>query len=190
MSWSSTWAIVALLITSSIAFFTLYREKPEEKPAQSRLKRNAKMVLCMLTGLVLIAGVFQILWADREGQKNEKKHAEEHDADKKQIAGLGRSVQTLNDANQTQYDRNQAELHKLQDQLNEIKIGKASEELRKKIGLLEAQLDKSLAPKPKAKLDFGFYDADLKKDEIRSNMYIPADGTLYISVLWLRTTRK
>jgi hypothetical protein len=60
--------------------------------------------------------------------------------------------------------------------LNEIKNSKSSEELRKKMAVLQAQLDKSLVAKPKAKLEFGFYDSDLKPHEVRLTKYIPVDA--------------
>lgn len=167
MSWSSIWAVVALLFTSIIAVIAIYREKPDENAEQSLLKRRAKPILYALTGLALFAGLSQIWRTDRENQNNEKKRSQEREADKQQITGLQQSVGTLKESNQTQYDRNLAELHTLQKQLNDIKIDKASEELRKKIAALEAQLDKSMAPKPKAKLDFSFYENNMRIGEIQ-----------------------
>jgi hypothetical protein len=176
MSWSSIWAVVALLFTSIIAVIAIYREKPDDNAEQLLLKRRAKPILYALTGLALFAGVSQIWRTDRENQNNEKKRSQERETDKQQIAGLQQSVGTLKESNQSQYDRNLAELHTLQKQLNDIKIDKASEELRKKIAALEAQLDKSMAPKPKAKLDFSFYENNMKIGEIHKSKYIPVEG--------------
>jgi hypothetical protein len=46
----------------------------------------------------------------------------------------------------------------------------------KKIATLEAQLDKSMAPKPKAKLDFSFYENNIKVGEVHKSEYIPVEG--------------
>ena len=102
MSWSSIWAVVALLFTSIIAVIAIYREKPDENSEHSSLKRRAKPILYVLTGLALFAGVFQIWRTDHENQNSETKRSREREADKQQIAGLQQSVGTLKESNQMQ----------------------------------------------------------------------------------------
>jgi hypothetical protein len=169
MNRSSWLAIAALVVTSLVAIIALVREKQEETRDRSTLKRLSKPVLYTLTVVAAIFGIFQI-WA------SEKEHETEHRVDSQKVGELTGSVKTLTETNKTQYETNEANLRKVQDQLNEIKVSKATEDLRKKMAVLQGQLDKSLAPKPKAKLQFGFYDSDLKIGEVRLDRYIPAEG--------------
>jgi hypothetical protein len=118
----------------------------------------------------------QIWKADKESRNAERIHNKEHDDDQLKIAALQQSVTILGQDNLREHDQDVTELHKLQDQVTELKLGKLTEEDRKKISLLEAQLKQALAPKPKAKLEFGFAYANMKKGEIRKDMYAPANG--------------
>lgn len=176
MSWSAFLSVVLLLIPTLLAVYATYRDKPSEPSAGGVLRRHPKPFLYSAAGLAFILGVSQIIWTNRDNKKNESDRASEHHADELQIAALEKAVTTLNDTNQKQYERNQTELSKLRDQLNKIDRNQLTENDKKEIALLQTELNKSMAPKPKAKLDFTFWDSDLKRGEIRPNRYIPAEG--------------
>jgi hypothetical protein len=178
MTWSSVLSVVLLLIPTLVAVYATYRDKPSEPSANGLLKRHPKPFLYSAAALAFILGVSQIIWTNRDNKKNESDRAAEHRSDELQIAGLEKAVTTLKDTNQTQYERNQIELGKLRDQLNKIDKNQLTVNDKKEIALLQRELNESMAPKPKAKLDFTFWDSDLKKGEIRANRYIPADGKL------------
>jgi hypothetical protein len=175
MSGSSIWAIAVLVVASAVTFITLITEKQEqETPAGLRKWRRTTLVV--LTTMALILGLGQIIKSGKESRKAEKDHATEHDADKAQISILQRSLTMLGQVNQTQYDRSQGVLRELQGQVTQLKLGKLTEEDRKKISSLEAQLKAAMAPKPKAKLAFGFYEPVMKQGDVRVEKYFSVEG--------------
>jgi hypothetical protein len=140
------------------------REKKEEE-SLTRLRKWRKAILVGLTIVALIVGLGQIRKSDRESRKAEKDHIKEHGEDQRQNSVLQQSIKSLHEENQLQYDRNQNVLHDLQQQVAQLKLGKLTAEDREKISVLEAQLKAALAPKPKAKMAFGFYEPNMKKGD-------------------------
>ncbi len=188
MNGSSIWAVAVLLFASVVTFITLITEKKEEG-SPTGLRKWRRTTLVVLTSMALILGLGQIIKSDKESRKAENEHANEHDADKSQIAILQRSVTLLGQVNQTQYDRNQAVLRELQDKVNQLKMGKLTEEDRKKISSLEAQLKAAAAPKPKAKLAFGFCEPVIKKSDIRVEKHFSIEGqVLKLDLVILNTS--
>ncbi len=175
MNESSIWAIAALLFAALIAVFSLLTEKKEREIHPSWLRRCRRPILYSLSVAALVVGVGQIRKTDREAHEADTKHAIEHNTDQQKISGLQDSVNMLTKVNEIQYERNRDELVKLRDQVNDLKLAKLTEEDRKKIATLETQLDKALAPKPRANLQFSFDASDLNKGEVRSTLYVPID---------------
>ena len=188
MNGSSIWAIAILLVASVVTFITLITEKKEEE-RPTGLRKWRKTILVVLTIMALILGLGQIIKSDKESRKAEKDHIKEHGDDERQISVLQQSITSLHQDNQTQYDRSQAVLRELQDQVTQLKLGKLTEEDRKKISALEAQLQAALAPKPKAKMAFGFYEPDMKKDDnLRVEKYFSIEGEVLKLNLALHNT--
>jgi hypothetical protein len=184
MNGSSIWAIAALFVATAISIYTLFSEEQKLEVLPPRTRRWRKPVLSFLTVAAFVVGIVQIRKADREAHKANDDHTTEHTADQQQISGLRESVNTLTSVNQIQYERNRDELLKLQDRVNELKLAKLTQEDRKKIADLESQLDKALAPKPKANLKVGFYQPNLQRGQIVSTLDLPAnDGVVKFSFL-------
>lgn len=177
MNGSSVLTMVALVVACLVSAFSLFTEKREQEVIIGHtLRRYRKPVLYVFTALTFVFGTWQIWRADKDSRNAEKKHSAEREADGKRISGLQSGITTLTQVNETQYQRNQEQLRGLRDEILKLKLGKLTEQDRAKITSLEAQLDKALAPKPKAVLDFGFYYPDLKQGETRKDLYVTSNG--------------
>jgi hypothetical protein len=183
-------AIAVLLVATLVTAFTLVTEKKEKEKNPEPLRVWRKPILYILTVLAFVVGAVQIRKADRETREADAKHIGEHSADQQKISGLQDSVSTLLNVNKTQYDRNQDQLRELRDQVLQLKLGKLTEEDRKKIAVLEAELEKALAPKPKAKIDFSFYDPKMKRARSQRQGTSHQPEMLCRSDSWPRTTLK
>jgi hypothetical protein len=169
VSLSSWLSIVALIIASVSAFIALLKEK-----RQRRGKRWHRNVLFGLTLCSLSVGIFLIRQTSKESARSEAQHQLDRKGDKEQIAGLTQAVETQTNNNETQYLRYMAEIHRLQDQLTDLKKLAATEEMRRKMDALRVQLDKALAPTPKAKLEPGFWTTGIQ-DEVVTQIYSPVE---------------
>jgi hypothetical protein len=169
VSASSWWSIAALFLTSASAFIALLKEKREK-----RGKRWHRNVLLAFTALGLVVGVFLIRQTSKDASASDQQHQRERQKDVEQIAGLTQSIETQTKNNELQYLRNRDEVHRLQDQLTDLQKQVATEELRKKMDALRVQLDKALAPTPRARLQTGFWMEGIG-DELRTETYAPAD---------------
>lgn len=170
MTLSSWLSIAALIVTSASGFIALLKEKREK-----RGKRWHRNVLFFLTAGGLIVGVALIMQTSRETNKTEAQHRLDRQSDKEQIAGLNQSIETQIRNNETQYSRNIDEIHRLQEQLTELEKHVATEETRKKMDALRAQLEKALAPAPKAKLEPSFWVSPVQEGVV-TEIYAPVDG--------------
>jgi hypothetical protein len=168
--------MAALVVACMVSVFSLFTERREREVIIGHtLRRYRKPVLYVFTALTLIFGAWQIWRADKDSRDADKKHAAEREVDGKQISSLQSGIATLGQVNETQYQRNRDELHGLRDEILQLKLGKLTEQDRQKIADLEARLDKALAPKPKAVLDFGFFYPHLKQGEIRKDLYVTSN---------------
>jgi hypothetical protein len=173
---TSAWlSIVALFVTAASAIVSLVKEHQERRERNEQNTRQWHWhVRLGLTLLGFFTGVILIVLSARSSKASEDKHVQERAADKQQIAGLSQAVETQIQNNETQYLRHQKELGSLRDQVTDLKKDIATEDLRKKIESLEGRLDKSLAPRPLAKLQSSFWRADLRNEPIRE-IYAPVD---------------
>lgn len=178
MSGTFWWSIAALFLTSLGAITSLLKEKTDEQPERERKRKRIRNVLAVMTGLGFTLGVVQGYRSDVDKKTNETKHKQERDTDAQRIAGLNQSIETQIQNNETQYSRHQQELHRLQDQLSELRKDVATQELRRRMAKLQQQLDKELSPKPKAKLDFTFFQPGAGEREVVSNVYAPVEANV------------
>jgi len=125
-----------------------------------------------------MAGVVLIVFSSVGNKANEVKHAQERDTDKQQIAGLNQAIETQIQNNERQYLRHQQELLALRDQVTDLKKDVATQELRKKMAILQARIDKTLTPRPLAKLQSGFLQTLGTENEIVDEIYAPVDGSV------------
>lgn len=177
MNESSIWAIFVLLVTALVAVFALLTEKREIEINPSFFRRWRKRGFYLLAVAAFVIGATQIWKADKESRKAERNHDKEHQQDQQQISNLQESVKTLGEVNDKQYQRNQEQLEKVRQEVTSLKQAKMTEEDRKKIAALEDELNKAMAPKPKAALDFGFfYPYLLKGEKPRKDMFLTSNG--------------
>jgi hypothetical protein len=172
------WSIAALALTSASAITALLKEKPDETPSRERKRRITRNILLALTALGLVIGIRQAHSADADSRKSDEKHRVERETDAQRIAGLTQAIETQTKNNETQYGRHQQELHRLQDQLSDLKKDVATQELRKRMAMLQQQLDKELSPKPKAKLDFTFWQSGAIAREVVTSFYAPVQSNV------------
>ena len=167
-----------MLFTTCIGIVAIAREKPEALPIFG-FRKHSKKFLYALTFAAFVGGAFQIWRTDNE-------HIREHKEDRTQIDTLTGSVNSLKETNQKQYENGQEQLRKqdensqkqlrtLQDKFTELKVEVTTEELRKKLGTVQSQLAQYLAPKPKPKIAFSFYEPDSKIEDVETEQYVPAD---------------
>jgi hypothetical protein len=172
---ASAWlTIIVLLIGFGLSLIDIRREWQE----RSKEKRKFRYGKVLLTTLSFAAGIGLVFFTARETDTTEG-------ANVRQIANLQGAVDNQTKNNQIQYDRNQGELGKIQGQLADIKTEFATEELRKKITILEGQLDKSLAPAPKASLQLTFFPTGPATDGVPApvtDIILPVgdDGVVHI----------
>jgi hypothetical protein len=144
---ASAWlTIIVLFFGFGLSVIDIRREWHE----RNKEKKRFRYWKIALTTLSFAAAIGLVFFTARETDTIERANAE-------QTAKLQGAVETQTRNNQVQYDRNQSELGKIQGQLADIRTGFATEELRRKIATLEGQLDKSLAPAPKASLQLTFF---------------------------------
>jgi len=177
MGVSSWLSIFALAVPSAIAVVSLVKESQERREKGEHPKRWHWYVRFVLTAVGFVAGVILIYLSALSGKSNETRHSQERDSDKQQIAGLNQAIETQIRNNETQYLRHQKELGSLHDQMADLKKDIATQDLRKKMEALQARLDRSLAPKPLAKLETGFWQSGIR-DELPTEIYAPVDGNI------------
>jgi hypothetical protein len=155
---ASAWVvIIVLLLGFGLSSIDIRREWHE----RSNEKRKFRYGKVVLTTLSLATGIGLVFFTARETDSTAQANAQP-------TASLQGAVDNQTKNDQVQYDRNQAELGKIQDQLADLKTQVATEELRKKITTLEGQLDKSLAPAPKASLQLTFFPTGPAPDGVPS----------------------
>lgn len=178
MSVSSWLSILALAGTSAIAVVSLIKESQERREkGEDRPRRWHWHVRLTLTAVGFVAGAILIYLSALSSKANETRHNQERDSDKQQIAGLNQAIETQIRNNETQYLRHQKELGSLHDQVADLKKDIATQDLRKKMEALQARLDKSLAPRPLAKLEAGFWESGIQND-LPTEIYAPLDGNV------------
>jgi hypothetical protein len=178
MSANFFWSIAALLLTSTGAIVALLKEKSEEQLNRERRRKFIRNVLLVLTVLGFVIGSHQAYRTDADNRTSEEKHRTERATDAQRIAGLNQAIETQTRNNEAQYERHQQELHRLQDLLNDLKTDVATQELRTRMAKLQSQLDKELAPKPRAKLDFTFWQPVMAEREVLTSVYAPVDNNV------------
>jgi hypothetical protein len=92
-----------------------------------------------------------------------------------QITELNNSIATLQSVNKTQHEQDLVELQRVNSQLSDLKTGIATEELRKKMSVLQSELDQYLKSNPKIELESGLWTS--QNDPLVSELYIPVEGT-------------
>jgi hypothetical protein len=172
------WSVLALLLTSVGAIIALLKEKSEKQSKSERNRKIIRAVLLVLIVLGFMIGVHQAYRTDSDSRASDEKHRTERGIDAQRIAGLNQAIETQTKNNEAQYERHQQELHRLQDLLNELKTDVATQELRKRMATLQSQLDKELAPKPRAKLDFTFWQPGMAEREVLTSVYAPVDDNV------------
>lgn len=173
MSGSSWLAIFALALTSIGSVVALMREKKDDDSQDRHVRRKLKHVLFVLPFAGLILGILNTLNVSRQTRQSEARHKDERKADHDEIVALNAAIQTLNSNDQLQYERHQKQLSVLNDKFAELKKDIATEDLRKKLQTVQGLLDKSLAPRPKAKLEVGFSNGPL--NDLSSTIYAPME---------------
>ena len=92
-----------------------------------------------------------------------------------EIKGLTDSVKTLQTINETQHSQDLAALQKVNDQLAELKTSARTEELRRKMGALQGEIDQYMKANPKTELESGLW---VSQDEpLALEKYISVEGT-------------
>lgn len=172
MSGTAWWSILALAVASLSSVISLLKEKRAKHG--SRWHRYALLTLTLIgfgAGAILIHG------ADAEAKASEGKHKDERATDQQRIADLKDAIAIQISNNETQYDRNQDQLQGVRKQLADLQTQVATEELRKKMTALQGQLDKALAPTPKAQVEPSFWEAAVQ-DQTVSDIYAPVEGNV------------
>src|SRR5882724_6049542 len=168
--------IMSVAVPSVIAVISLAKESQEKKDEHPRRWHWHTRLVLSLIGLVV--GLVLAIRGETSKLKSESTHRTERESDKQQITKLQQSVEIQIQNNDKQYERHQTELHNLQDQLIDLKKDIATEDLRKKMGILQGQLDKALADKPKAKLETSFFLEDDTGDPILHERYVPVENNI------------
>ena len=143
---ASSWITIGVLAIGALLSLSEVWKDWNERGSRKRTFRSIKIGL---TFLAFIIGAILVVRTSKETSKAESDS-------RLQIQGLQSTVSAEIANSDRQYSRNQLELHRLRDELSELKTETATVELRKKITMLESQLDKSLAPVPKSVPGFQF----------------------------------
>jgi len=180
---ASAWLTIGvLLIGFGLSLIDIRREWHE----RSKEKTKFRYWKIVLTTLSFAAAIGLVFFTAKETDTAERANAA-------QTAKLQGAVENQTKNNQVQYERNQAELGKIQGQLTDIKTEFATEELRKKITTLEGQLDKSLAPAPKASLQLTFFPTGPATEGVPApvtDTILPVgdDGIVHIEFMVINST--
>jgi hypothetical protein len=172
----------AQVFVATIAFVGIWKDWHEKNKRDQIHSKHVYVFLTLLT--------FGLLTLTLIDTQNTRKHAAEAKIESRdEIKRLETAVSIESANNDKQYDRNQKELLGLRDQVSDLKTESATTELRKKITTLEAQLDKSLTPAPKATLVFSFFPFAPSPEN--ANVPVPvtdiaeplsADGAFHVNV--------
>jgi hypothetical protein len=174
---ASSWITIGVLAIGALLSLSEVWKDWNERGSRKKTFRSIKIGLTFLAFLI---GAILVVRTSKETSKAESDS-------RLQIQGLQSTVSAEIANNDRQYTRNQVELHGLRDELSELKTETATVELRKKITTLEAKLDKSLTPAPKASLIFSFFPFSVASDGSTHAVTdavrpIAADGTFHLDV--------